>query len=666
MYPVFGSGAKQPSTLPSTSKFISAEKNRLRNAFGTNATYEDRAAVQGAFSTVVTSPVRTTGFFLSKGAESLRPYELPGFGGRVQDKALTIISSQGRQAYAQPERTIIETVGYYGAGRAVGYVGGKVVTKVGQKAPATVGKYLPFGEAAVTTGLGGVVAYQAYTNPEGFGKSLLPSVAFGAGAFKGYRTTNPSPTVDYNFGRITSMKGRGFGSGETQFGLAGEGRVTVKYTQFGETTVRRPKYFVDMTSSPGTGLQAARGDLSVNARSYVKPFTINGREIAFSDSFKGLLRPPVEPGLEYPGGRAGVLALRSPRGRVLQTEFYPSGMFKKTASDTGTIAFRSTAFDLIGGGARIGRVVEGSSISESTPFRRTQFSYGLYRERYNIHGINSVQIFENPGLRESVFRSTSLRGRSLGVKSSVSGVQLLEPSTSTRGFGLLRQYGQFKESFGSGVRSRVGATREAVNEAFFPRRSRRLYSGMFFEPTTIRRPSTILEPASFGSRRAIPPLEGITPSARFGSRVGGFFPSINAGGSLLTLGSQRLTGVGPASSPLYKLSPLSSTTPVFDTSPAFKTVPSSAFDFGTVTGGGGTGVIGPSGPETPPPAFPGLPGLVVPLFGAGKGRGVEGRGRGRSFRYAPSFNAVLFNIKGRRPTGPLGGFETRPLLRGRR
>jgi len=65
--------------------------------------------------------------------------------------------------------------------------------------------------------------------------------------------------------------------------------------------------------------------------------------------------------------------------------------------------------------------------------------------------------------------------------------------------------------------------------------------------------------------------------------------------------------------------------------------------------------------ETPP--FIGIGGpFGVPLFGPpGKGSG-GGRGRGRAFKYAPSLNALIFNIKGKKENKRLTGFETRPIL----
>lgn len=68
-------------------------------------------------------------------------------------------------------------------------------------------------------------------------------------------------------------------------------------------------------------------------------------------------------------------------------------------------------------------------------------------------------------------------------------------------------------------------------------------------------------------------------------------------------------------------------------------------------------------PDVPvPPDFPGGGPFGVPLFGPPGGGSSGGRGRGRAFKYAPSLNALIFNIKGRKEKKRLTGFETRPIL----
>lgn len=662
-YQVFGSGPKQEQKIPSTKDFISTEKQRFKRAFSIKSD-ANRFEVESAQSTVLMAPVRVAGFAVAKGAESLRPYELPGFAGNIQDKGLTIVSSQGREAYFKPEKTTLVTVASYGAGEILGAAGGKVVSYFGSKYPAIVGKALPFVEAGVGAGVGGVGAYQAYTDPEGVGKNLVPSIAFGAGAFKGYRVTNPQPTVEYSFGKVTGITGKNYGDGSSFFEMNGQGRVTVKYTQFGETTIKRPKYFVDLKGSPGTGLQAARGDVSVFASSRVEPFSINGRTMSFGTEFAGVLRPPVAPNFDFPGGRAGVLALRS-GSRVVQTEYYPTSMFSKTNSDTGSLAFRSSDFFIRGRGALLSNVIEGSSLLESgASSSRVRFSPGRLGDRFNIYRVGSVQVVKDPGLFSTPFRSSELGGRSLRVRAIASDAFLYEPSRNTRGFGLLRQYGQFSESTAGRISNRVGEFKESFNDALFPRRQKRLYSGLMFEGQRSRYPSTILEPPSTRGR-GLPPLDGIRPTVfGFGQTTGLIaIPAFGFGkatrGGVVRPATQFSTAT--SFKPIQDVVPVYRQVTTQGTSGLFKTVQAPSFDFTSPTDGGFSNVVGPS-PPPPPPVFPPIGGFIPPFFGAPGGKGVEGRGRGRGFKYAPSFNALLLGIKGKRPTGPLSGFETRPLI----
>jgi hypothetical protein len=67
----------------------------------------------------------------------------------------------------------------------------------------------------------------------------------------------------------------------------------------------------------------------------------------------------------------------------------------------------------------------------------------------------------------------------------------------------------------------------------------------------------------------------------------------------------------------------------------------------------------PTPPKPPPPIIP-PPIPVMPLFGRG-GRGTDGQGRGRGFRYAPSYTALFFGVKGK-TKGILTGFETRGIV----
>lgn len=223
---------------------------------------------------------------------------------------------------------------------------------------------------------------------------------------------------------------------------------------------------------------------------------------------------------------------------------------------------------------------------------------------------------------------------------------------------------------GLGRRGQVAIGRGPFSDSFTD------FAGTGFEspPIEVTRLSPFSRAGFRGSRVGFPSFGVTAPSVGSSSLplslgVGGvgLFGSSRAG-----VVSSVLSPFGVASVPLAKPSvfttpqTLIGATPVPSTTPV--TITGSVPDYGFF-GGSTTGPTPTPGPSSPPidiPPFVGLPGFGVPIFGVGRGRGVEGRGRGRKFRYAPSFNAFLFGIKGKRPTGPLSGFETRPIIGGGR
>lgn len=69
---------------------------------------------------------------------------------------------------------------------------------------------------------------------------------------------------------------------------------------------------------------------------------------------------------------------------------------------------------------------------------------------------------------------------------------------------------------------------------------------------------------------------------------------------------------------------------------------------------------------TPVPTWTGRGLPILPLAALGGGSGMDRGGRSQSFRYMPSLGAVLFNIKGKKSTAPLSGFEVRPIVSSQR
>ena len=670
-YPVFGTGVKQVSTsdtIRSTSfrQFFGGEKQRLKEAYSIDP--EDRAAVDKSSYTVITSPVRVAGFALAKGSQSLEPYALPGRPGKFQKGFLSIIESQGVTAYEKPGTTAVVTAVSGGFGRGLGIAGGKAVTYFGAKNPVVTSRVVSIAEGVGGLTLGGVGAYQAYKDPVGFGANLAPMVAFGGGLVGGYRTTNPLPKITTSFGKVTSLKGRSYGEFGDFYTLSGSGRARVSVTQYGKTTVRYPKYSVDLEAQPGG---FAFGEpLSVKATARVARTRINDMTFGgVSESFVGRLQTPSPPSFESPSGRVGVLALRSKSypSRVLQTEFYPSSMIEKSnpyKSFTGTLAFRSREFSVSGRGASSSLLSEGSSLLEFSPLpRRQRFFSGDVR---SFGGVPS-RVSES-GLRSSPFDIGFLSGRSLRVGKEPSSIAFPDPVVASRGFGLLRRGGLYRDSLRTRIGRGVDYSRSSLSEGFFPRRNKRLYSGLMFERPSPGQ-SSVFEPPVRGSSRVAPPLGGIMPlfGARSTQLSGIGFSSIGLLGGTGGVGlssSRGLVGVSPSrvSDPIVSYRGVTGfgSGESVSSLPAYRTVTSSAFDSPFNTGS--TVLAGASTPPVVPP-FVGLHGLgITPLFGADRSRGVEGRGRGRSFKYAPSFNAFLFGIRGKRPTGPLSGFETRPII----
>ena len=558
----------------------------------------------------------------------------------------------GGKLEKEPDRALGEVVVFGGAGKIVGSTAG-LVPQTFTRFGAT--KVAVYSDRAITYGLGALGVYGvATTDPQVLGREAPKIVPGAIGFGKGYSTTTRSSISFARFERINPVTDPvpKFISTETNirpttFASVSRAKATFDVTEFGV-----PRQVTTDVLGVARGGRA----YSRNTGRPLAGYNVK-QEVSFSEfSFKGKpYRIPVSEQYGYVYGketafvdkRGAVSLFRQYRG-VLPNEAFP---VTKISSSTREYAELYKTFGIrfkpetTNRGLRVR--VSGASARANV---ETGFGYDIFKLRRQpvIRGRGPGRVQPTGlGSRSEAFEFSTL----VGSDKLLSG-EVIRPARpiESRAVRRLQDRGflsseQFGFSGGLGRRGELVSFQPRPSEISVRRYARRSPKVQFYPDVAAPQVSSL---------RSVPVLALNT----YGRSA---FSSKQSSSILGSTSSLSVEGPSYRTSPLVDVGLLGGSRSSVISRTSQDRVPTVITEQRTIFDTGGIGAIGPGVGVPPPPFVPGMPG-IPPLFGAGRGRGVEGRGRGRQFKYAPSFNAFLFGIKGKRPTGPLSGFETRPIL----
>ncbi len=609
---------------------------------------------------VLAEPISKAGSYLKytalKSFENPSPLDKKIFETPVVGTGLRYFASfsfgLGNKLEREPDRALGEVFVFGIGGKMAGSAVGLIPQKLTRFGAPTAARY---SDKAITYGLGAFGVYGvATTDPQVLGREAPKIIPGAIGFGKGYSAATRSDIAFARFERInpSSDPVPKFISTETNirpttFASVSRAKATFDVTEFGV-----PRQVTTDVLGVARGGRA----YSRNTGRPLAGYNVK-QEVSFSEfSFKGKpYRIPVSEQYGYVYGketafvdkRGAVSLFRQYRG-VLPNEAFP---VTKISSSTREYAELYKTFGIrfkpetTNRGLRVR--VSGASARANV---ETGFGYDIFKLRRQpvIRGRGPGRVQPTGlGSRSEAFEFSTL----VGSDKLLSG-EVIRPARpiESRAVRRLQDRGflsseQFGFSGGLGRRGELVSFQPRPSEISVRRYARRSPKVQFYPDVAAPQVSSL---------RSVPVLALNT----YGRSA---FSSKQSSSILGSTSSLSVEGPSYRTSPLVDVGLLggSRSSVISRTSqdrvPTVITEQRSIFDTG--------GIAGPSpGVGLPPPPFvPGMPG-IPPLFGAGRGRGVEGRGRGRKFKYAPSFNAFLFGIKGKRPTGPLSGFETRPIL----
>lgn len=520
-------------------------------------------------------------------------------------------------------------------GAGLGAVGGSVITGV-------AGRSLVGAKATEIgiTGLGaGVLGFQAVTQPVNFGRNIV-NTAVGTGAFVGaYRETIGRPTIKFDAKSFTRTSARGVETNDASFTSYKSRSVqgmTARITEFGST--REVPVSARLNLKGTSAYNPLQRGYDVSGRvNYALP---KMRGSAFSEKSGSL---PVIGATSATNTRSTVALsiggdtlnfgslTKTTKGNAftegLTLTKNPKGIFEVTESSFSSENVNQVRY----GRPRVveNRVLQGDvgffSRTQGTNFRRgaTSGEARLFEEGFGLLKTRGITPNERPTTKLNLFGRSKRLNSGVGIPETRR-ASISQPTSDT-------VFNPSSESVGRGIPSygsfSVGNVRARSNPAIF--------SG------------------SLG-------FAGSEARSLAGARSTVFSPSKGTGLSQSNFPSVTNTFSGALSPSLAKSDVNSITQPMVGTDFSSVFIPSSA--------GSGSGFT-PFPAVTPPLSPPPTPvlggGFSIPGFGyGGSGGGREGRGSRRGYQYAPSVNAILFNIKSsRRPSkNALTGFEVRPII----
>lgn len=534
------------------------------------------------------------------------------------------------------------------------YIGGQATGAVVSRVAARSVAKASFIDTGLKTVLGGTLAYQTATDPVSVGREapyiILGGVAFEKAftarapsrvEFAGFERTNPrSEQLPKFFETETTIRPQ-------EFAAVGRGKAKFSVIEYGQQRT--------VTSDVLSVTRGGRAYSQTTGRA-LNRYNVE-QSTSFSDfTFKG--KPYRIPAYEQSGYVSGKeTALVDRRGFVTLSRqarnLDPTNRVGLTKFATVEREYGEVYQTF---GERFSR--RGSNqIAVSQTFTRGNVETGFGYDVFKLQRRGVVDVFSNGrsrartvpyrlGSRSERFEFVTVLGRDKSLSGSI--IRDIKPF-ERRAIGKLQERGLLQERFGFdaklGRRGELVSSFRELNpriiekprytsrsprlqfyqELSVPNISRSLFSGFRFIPGTVsssrQRSSGAL--ASFASQRSgLVSTQDVIVQPRNRSLI-----DVRSTQSVL-----QSSAVTTRSIQLSRLQPLqSSFTILVD-------------------------------PDIPPPELPGFGGFGVPLFGVGGGRSVSGSGRGRKFKYAPSLNAVIFNIKGRKENKRLTGFETRPIL----
>ena len=515
----------------------------------------------------------------------------------------------------------------YGAGTLLGGAANAGVNAFARAAPIATTRALPYIEgagSAAMLGAAGFAAYGAATNPREFGSTGLTSLALFGGAGAGFTST-------YGIRTTSTLR-------------AGRPRAEIRYNAYGYNTAT---------------ITASR-DVSQAFSVYGKPYTARGVE-----GVSGLLRATESGG--YAGELTATRVLRGPRGVTTTQDSFnvalrgrdigalrrsDSALFGIPTSSTRTLAPESSAYldPVQAQRGRIALLDASGRVRTSRPLRsvNSAFDYrgpvtggvrnlrlegedlGITIARFN-QDLTPRTYGESVSLTPATSRPRAGYGqRSLQLLREQNYLETPPKTTAYRGLGRRGSLGEGLARTDTLAPENVARTRgtraETLTNLAYLRagettRSLELPLAFALTPGLRSNPSTRQDNAL--ALRTTPSLRS-TQRLDLAQNLGlGQTQELTQTQRLRPIQTQRLT---------QQTDQL--------TNRNFFTPP----------------VTTPLPPTLPLPFLP-------PIGATSAGRyEAPSRGATRGFSYAPSLNALLGNIKGRKQPGNLLGFETRPII----
>lgn len=629
--------------------------------------------------TPFTPAVRRTGSYLAAiGQSFFEDADEKSFGGRVirAQRSIPLVgkmSEAGARGIFQLGVRLETDARKTEASTAAAFFGGRGAKKGADLTTSILGKR--FG---VTTArrfenvlnVGGATALVGGTAlfPEETIRSAPEIAAFGFGYVGAKSRFDPRPRLEvFREPKRVSFGQTKAGSGDGFFTVRGTGRAYVRERAYGQVVVRRPQVTYDIESISPSIIQRYQSTVPVRVRTSGGYEGVLGKSRSFRSDYRGVFLP----------SRRGtsVMALTSGKGRERVT--FQSLISQPLVSVRGgksmqtSTGYRSQIYQ----GSRfpaLTRVLEGTVMQRSMQTSRYDV-FVPYRVNTGSRGVISVQ-GKIPTFRRRPLELQEGEGMSAIVRSdSRQGVRVIDTG-ATEAFPALQGIGRYKEPLSARTSRSVSAYSRALEEAFFPRQTKRLYSGLMFEKPQIVRPKTRGRLPELGGQQSVfaPPLAGIPlrpPSVVSGSRLA-LFPLISrrgraqgTGSSLASRSGLSMIGAADQGFITRYFAPSKSAT----TSAQRQGQSSSLFSTSALTGGSpgqtpgfGSGVFF----STPPPVFPRLPFSPGGVGGVGGGYGLAGAGARRKYRYSPDLFSVAFGIRGKKGTrrrGTFLGLEARPI-----
>lgn len=611
---------QENKSTPSFQEQRTADRQRLRQTLA-NYNENPKAAGEAFLEPFVTVPAG----FVERGSQRAVQYFEQNPTGKANAAVGTWIFSRteaiGKRYRTEPGQSLGTDAGLavlgFGTGKLFGYGTKYAAGKFGYGAAA-------FSEKTLAFGTGGLIAYQTATSsPEEFASFAPGVVAGGFGFARGYRGVVGSPSVS-----VRPQSGTVTRAQFTENTISGTADLryaaTVKaYGVTKEVPVSSSALFTGQRV-PGTNYFGVRAESQTAV-----PF--GGKTAYRANDFAGVYN-----------ANTNVLALRNSRSvYVSQGARQSPAMYDGVSSiDRGGARFFTGQTS--NGVTSVNRVGFTSGLVESNPVTRLQY-----------RGAGGVSAFRPQTYSLSETNAVVRSGRAGGVDEALfrGGFQNLERAGLYRNQ-VYAQRPPARDMFVEQVKSFAGNRRGSYGGRTSVLQETRPPSNRFDQTTRLR------QPRSFE-------LSGLP--VEFGRLPGGrTFFAFNP-----VTGSATRETTATRSDFYRDTKPASRLTPSYDTAitPAFDTRTSSAvkFDFKP-----DTRTIQRQTPQQTPfptpgtiprpqqPVIPPVIGFGIPNFGVGGG-GVEGRGRGRNYEFAPSLSGL-----GLAQGNVLFGFESRRVKKRRR